>query len=105
MSEKKILKVLLLFVFVLISNISYSQTYKLVWSDEFNGKGLPDSAKWDYELGYIRNDELQYYTKNTRNVCQKKGSLEITIRREATPIQGNKYGVPATFDYTSGSIV
>jgi beta-glucanase (GH16 family) len=105
MSAEKILKVLLLFIFLLISVISNSQTYKLVWSDEFNGEGLPDSAKWDYELGYIRNDELQYYTKSTRNVCQKKGNLEITVRKEATPKQGNKYGAPATFDYTSGSIV
>jgi beta-glucanase (GH16 family) len=98
-------KGLLLFFFVSISLISNAQTYRLVWSDEFNGKGLPDSAKWGYELGYVRNDELQYYTKSSRNVCRKKGNLEITVRREAVPIQGNKYGVPATFDYTSASIV
>ena len=24
---------------------------KLVWSDEFNGKGLPDSTKWGYDVG------------------------------------------------------
>gem|GEM_PF-6192157 len=23
--------------------------YELVWSDEFNGKGKPDSSKWNYE--------------------------------------------------------
>lgn len=24
---------------------------KLVWSDEFNGVGLPDSTKWSYDIG------------------------------------------------------
>jgi hypothetical protein len=42
---------------------------KLVWSDEFNGKGLPDSTKWGYDVGRgcpqncgWGNNELQYYT-------------------------------------------
>ena len=37
--------------------------WKLVWSDEFDKAGLPDAAKWDYETGFIRNDEQQYYTR------------------------------------------
>ena len=28
---------------------------RLVWNDEFNGSGLPDSDKWGYEKGYVRN--------------------------------------------------
>jgi hypothetical protein len=24
--------------------------------------GLPDPARWGYEVGYIRNNEKQYYT-------------------------------------------
>ncbi len=24
---------------------------KLIWNDEFNGKGLPDSLKWNYDTG------------------------------------------------------
>ena len=37
--------------------------WKLVWSDEFNYQGLPDPAKWDYETGFVRNHENQYYTQ------------------------------------------
>ena len=33
----------------------------LLWSDEFNGTGLPDSTKWGYEVGFIRNNEKQFY--------------------------------------------
>jgi hypothetical protein len=37
--------------------------WKLVWSDDFNYRGLPDSEKWDYEEGLVRNKELQFYTR------------------------------------------
>ena len=36
---------------------------KLVWHDEFDYEGQPDSSKWDYEVGFIRNGEKQYYTR------------------------------------------
>ena len=36
--------------------------WKLVWSDEFDQSGLPDSARWGYEHGFIRNNERQFYT-------------------------------------------
>jgi len=39
------------------------ENYRLVWSDEFDGSGLPDSRNWSYEEGYVRNNELQYYTR------------------------------------------
>ena len=37
---------------------------KLVWSDEFNYTGLPDSTKWNYDIGGDGwgNNELQFYT-------------------------------------------
>jgi beta-glucanase (GH16 family) len=80
-----------------------NQNFKLIWSDEFNGEGAPDPAKWDYETGYIRNDELQYYTKSTANTRQHNGNLEITVRKEQ--IKGLKEGKPTTFEYSSGSII
>ena len=36
--------------------------WRLVFADEFDAAGAVDSAKWGYELGYIRNNEKQYYT-------------------------------------------
>lgn len=92
---------LLMLLFLTIN--SNSQTFNLVWSDEFNGTGAPDPAKWGYELGYIRNNELQYYTNSTNNSRQYNGNLEITVREET--VQGHNYGTPATFNYTSGSII
>jgi beta-glucanase (GH16 family) len=95
-------KILLVLAVVSLNINVQSQAYKLVWSDEFNGKGAPDPEKWDYELGYIRNNELQYYTNSTKNVRQHKGNLEITVRKQK--VEGHAYGTPSTFDYTSGSI-
>src|ERR1035441_7881916 len=37
--------------------------WQLVWSDEFDYAGLPDSKKWTYEVGFVRNQEKQYYTQ------------------------------------------
>ena len=56
---------------------------KLVWSDEFDRDGLPDAAKWDYEVGFIRNKERQYYTKSrSENARIDGGVLVIEARRE-----------------------
>lgn len=69
--------------------------WQLVWSDEFNGEGLPDKNKWSYEVGYIRNDEKQYYTDGRiDNIRQEDGYLVIEARKES--YKG--------FDYTSASI-
>lgn len=52
---------------------------KLVWADEFNKPGLPDTSTWSYEKGYIRNKESQYYTVGQRDNAQiKDGFLFIT---------------------------
>ncbi len=57
--------------------------YKLVWSDEFDYTGLPDSTKWSYEKGHIRNDETQYYeVARLKNSQVKNGYLNITARND-----------------------
>ena len=33
-------------------------TNELVFEDNFDGTGLPDSLRWNYEEGYVRNGEL-----------------------------------------------
>jgi beta-glucanase (GH16 family) len=56
----------------------------LVWSDEFNGTGLPDPSKWGYEQGFVRNNEAQYYTvARTENCRQENGSLVIEAIKES----------------------
>lgn len=58
----------------------------LVWSDEFNTEGQPDSSKWGYDIGTGSNGwgnaELEYYTSRPENVIVKDGFLKITARKE-----------------------
>jgi len=57
---------------------------KLVWSDEFNGSGLPDPVKWSFEKGYVRNKDLQYYTDaRLENAVLKNGLLHIVARNDS----------------------
>jgi beta-glucanase (GH16 family) len=57
--------------------------WELVWSDEFDTPGLPDPTKWDYEEGFIRNRELQYYTRSRKeNARVQDGMMVIESRKE-----------------------
>ena len=68
------------------ANKQAAAKWQLVWSDEFNIDGAPDKTKWRYEEGFVRNEELQYYTVNRReNVRVEKGSLVIEARPEKWP--------------------
>ena len=67
--------------------------WKLVWSDEFEKDGAPDPTKWGYEVGFVRNAELQYYTRDRReNARVEGGKLLIEARKEAWPNPGYKKG-------------
>jgi Glycosyl hydrolases family 16 len=54
----------------------------LVWSDEFNTDGTPDSSKWSYDLGAggWGNNEVQTYTNSSDNVIVQGGNLKITAK-------------------------
>lgn len=54
--------------------------FKLVWAEEFNGKGAPNQANWTYELGFERNEELQWYQRE--NARCENGKLIIEAKRE-----------------------
>jgi beta-glucanase (GH16 family) len=94
----------LLAVFSLYNNIAaQSEFKKLVWSDEFNYKGLPDSVRWSYDKGNgcpdvcgWGNNELQYYTSGRmENARVENGQLVIEARKEQQ----------AGFNYTSARLV
>jgi len=57
--------------------------YKLVWSDEFDKEGIPDTSKWNYETGFVRNEELQWY--QPENAYCKGGLLIIEGRQVLRP--------------------
>lgn len=56
--------------------------WKLVWHDEFDKDGLPDPTQWDYEEGFVRNEELQYYTVGKKdNARVENGCLVIEAKK------------------------
>ena len=63
----------------------------LLWSDEFNIDGVPDPAKWGYDLGGggWGNSELQNYTNRTDNAIISGGTLKINLKKES--FGGNSY--------------
>jgi beta-glucanase (GH16 family) len=73
---------------------SYSG-YSLVWSDEFNGNSLDETA-WSFETGNSGwgNNELENYTNRTNNLTLQDGKLVIHALKE------NYGGAP----YTSARI-
>ena len=65
---------------------------KLVWADEFDKNGLPDSTKWGYNVGGTGwgNNELQFYTDSRKeNASANNGHLVIEARMEN--YKGKKY--------------
>jgi beta-glucanase (GH16 family) len=68
---------------------------RLVWAEEFNYTGLPDSTKWGYDLGDgcpkicgWGNNEYQYYMANRKeNARVENGNLVIEAHKEK---MGNK---------------
>ncbi|NLP56866.1 family 16 glycosylhydrolase [Lutibacter sp. B1] len=90
MKKKFLLNICFLacFLFLLISYgcaskkhiIHKIDDYHLIWSDEFNIDGIPNQNNWDYELGFVRNQEEQWYQKN--NAFCKDGNLIIEAKKE-----------------------
>ena len=81
--------------------------WTLVFSDEFDAPGALDPAKWGYEIGYLRNDEKQYYTSRSENVRAEGGNLVIEALRE--PYQGYAYtsasvNTRGRFEFTYGRV-
>jgi beta-glucanase (GH16 family) len=79
---KKIVGICLILMAATVSATA-ADTWKLVWSDEFNDPGLPNAKKWTYEVGFIRNRESQYYTKARKeNARVEDGMLIIESHKE-----------------------
>ena len=80
-----------LLVFVGSSSFAQYRYNKLVWSDEFNRPGLPDTVKWNYDKGRgcpqlcgWGNNEPQFYTwKRKENARVLNGELIIEAHKES----------------------
>ena len=65
----------------------------LIWQDEFDENGAPNSANWGYNTGTgdngWGNNESQYYTDRLDNAKVENGFLKITAKKEN--YQGSEY--------------
>ncbi len=82
-----------LFLLCLLASFSFTfaQDWQLVWQDEFEQAGLPDSSRWSYDLGDgcphlcgWGNNELQSYTDHSKNARVENGHLIIEAHKEQT---------------------
>lgn len=53
---------------------------KLIWSEEFDNDGPLDSLNWNFEKGFVRNHEDQWY--QSENAYCKDGLLVLEARKE-----------------------
>ena len=71
------------------SDLDEPDAANLIWNDEFDVDGAPDSTKWGYDLGDgcsagicgWGNNEEQVYTSDTNNAIVSGGILRISAKR------------------------
>ena len=91
------------------SNPEQTSEWEMIWHDEFDANGTPDATKWDYETGFVRNYERQWYSPD--NVYCKGGRLIIEAREAdfACPSYDetgtNWRHTRERVEWTSGSVV
>lgn len=83
--------------------------YRLVWHDEFNEDGPLNPKDWDYEHGFVRNQEPQWY--QPENAVCENGNLVITARIEKVAnthydAQSKHWNLNRPYaSYTSSSVI
>jgi beta-glucanase (GH16 family) len=84
-----------------------AQNDKLVWSDEFDGNGLPYPGKWGYDLGNsgFGNNEIQNYTNKTQNVRQENGVLIIEALKSGNSWTSARVVSRDKYQFTHGRVV
>ena len=102
-------------IFILLwSSLVQANEWSLIWSDEFDYTGPPNEAKWNYEKGFVRNRELQYYTSARKeNARVENGHLVIEARKEIWPNPDYRDDASSrrwqrsrkAADYTSASLI
>jgi len=95
---KSILKSFLLILITIFYGCDSDETQtvttleNLVWADEFDANGAPNSANWIYDIGNggntragagWGNNELQNYTARPENIIVEDGILKIIAQKES----------------------
>ena len=91
------------------STITIKVNNGLIFSDEFDSPGSPNTSKWNYDTGAggWGNNESQFYTNRTDNVVIANGVLKITAKKES--YQGAEYTstrmkTQGKFDFKYGKV-
>ena len=88
-------------------NTGYEYT-NLVWEDDFNTDGAPDSTKWTYDLGTGSNGwgngESQSYTDDAENVIVEGGSLKITAKKDGNDYTSARIKTQGRYNFTYGRV-
>lgn len=101
-----LLKQFIILSFLLVGYSSFSQQWKLVWSDEFDYSGQPDATKWSFDTEGNNwdwgNNEAQNYTPaSNKNAWVENGQLVIEARKEQFYWSGDG----ETKEYTSARLI
>jgi beta-glucanase (GH16 family) len=101
------MKVLLIVALVWFSTTCFARQDTLLWSDEFDGTGLPNPANWNCESGNngFGNNEIQNYTNNTRNIRQENGVLVIEARKSGSSWTSARVTTNNKYEFAYGRIV
>jgi beta-glucanase (GH16 family) len=87
--------------------------YKLVFAQEFSGEGTPDHDIWNFEKGFKRNKEDQYYNEDKNiyiqdGVCVIEGKYVLDEKIKNPSYSKYSTGWPGTIGqyltWTSGSM-
>ena len=104
-------RVLIFVLILLLSDALNAQQRRLVWADEFNEDGMPDTSMWKYEEGFVRNREAQYYTRSRPENCRiENGFLILEARKDSLkntqyiPLSDNWRESREYAEYTSASM-
>ncbi|MCL4132631.1 UNVERIFIED_CONTAM: hypothetical protein GTU68_015275 [Idotea baltica] len=89
-----------------VSDEFVSQYNDLIWSDEFDTDGAPDSAKWGYDLGAggWGNGEVQTYTNDAENVIVDGGFLKINAIKNDNDYSSARLKSQGLFGFTYGRV-
>jgi beta-glucanase (GH16 family) len=106
MLNRKYIKAYYSIIFVLFflqSPATFAKQWTLVWNDEFDVSGMPQKELWNYEGGYIRNNEKQFYTvAEPKNSRIENGVLVLEAHKVSSSFWRKLFS--DTHEYTSASL-
>lgn len=100
------MKKIIVAMFLFFAVNGFAQKETLIWSDEFNSAGAPDTANWLRELGShgFGNNEIQEYTAKLENARQEGGVLIIEAHNKNGNWTSGRIISSGKFNFTYGRI-